>query len=57
MAIVELKEEAENPVWNFAAQRLLEVDLIAVDHLAGVLCSPRQNDESQVILNHRDHSV
>lgn len=57
MSIVESEEEAQDSVRNLAAQRLLEVNLVAVDHLAGILCSPRQNDKSQVILHHRDHRV
>jgi hypothetical protein len=57
MAVVESKEETQNSIRNFAAQRLLEVDLVSVDHLSGVLRSPRQNDESQMILNHGDHGV
>lgn len=57
MSIVESKEEAQNCVRNFATQRLLEVDLVSIDHLSGVLCSPRQDDESQMVLDHRNHSM
>lgn len=57
VSVIELEEEAQNSVGDLAAQRLLEVDFVAVDHLAGILCAPRQDDESQVVLDHRDHGV
>jgi hypothetical protein len=57
VSVVELEEETQDRVGDLAAQRLLEVDLVSADHLAGVLGSPRQNDESQVVLHHGDHSV
>lgn len=57
MAVVELEEEAQDSVRDLAAQRLLEVDFVSVDHLAGILCAPRQDNERQVILDHRDHGV
>lgn len=40
MTVVELEEEAQERVGNLAAERLLEVDLVSIDHLAGILCSP-----------------
>lgn len=40
MTIVEPEEKAENGVGNLAAQRLLKVYLVAIDHLAGIFCSP-----------------
>lgn len=57
VSVVELEEEAQDSVGNLAAQRLLEVDFVSVDHLAGILCAPRQDDERQVVLDHRDHGV
>ena len=57
MTIVELEEEAQDCIGNFAAQRLLEVDFVSIDHLAGILASPCQDDECQMVLNHRDHGV
>lgn len=57
MTIVEPEEKAENGVGNLAAQRLLKVYLVAIDHLAGIFCSPWQYDESQMILHHWDHRM
>lgn len=57
MTIVEPEEEAENGVRNLAAQRLLEVYLVTTDHFSGILCSPWQNDEGQMILHHWDHRM
>lgn len=57
MSIVEPEEKAQNRVGNFAAQRLLEVDLVAVDHLSRILRPPRQEYKRQVVLHHGDHGV
>lgn len=52
MSIVDLEEEIQDGIWNFTTQRLLEVDLVSIDHFAGILCTPCHNDKCQVILNH-----
>lgn len=57
MTVVELEEEAQESVGNLTAERLLEVDLVSIDHLARILCSPWQDDECQMIFNHRDHGM
>jgi hypothetical protein len=57
MSIVKFEEETQDSVWNLTAQRLLEVDLVTIDHFTWILSSPRQNNKSQVILNHRNHSM
>jgi hypothetical protein len=57
MTVVELEEEAQDSVGDFASQRLLEVDLVSVDHLSRVLGSPRQDDEGQMVLDHGNHGV
>lgn len=57
MTIVDLEEEVQDGIWDFTTQRLLEVDLVAVDHLAWILCAPCHNDERQVILDHRNHRM
>lgn len=57
MSIVDLEKEVQDGIWNFAAQRLLEVDLVSIDHLTRVLCTPCHDDKRQVILNHWDHGM
>lgn len=57
MAIVELEEETQESIWDFAAEWLLEIDLVSIDHLTGILCSPWQDDKSQMIFNHWNHCM
>jgi hypothetical protein len=40
MSIVELEEETQDSIRDFATQRLLEVDLVTVDHFSGIFSSP-----------------
>jgi hypothetical protein len=40
MSIVKLEEETQDGIGDFATQRLLEVDLVTVDHFSGIFCSP-----------------
>lgn len=57
MSIVELEEETQDGIWNFASQRLLEIDLVSIDHFSGIFRSPWKNDKGQMILNHGDHRM
>lgn len=53
----ELEEEVEYPVGYPGAERVLQVHLVALEHLVGVLGAPPHNHPREVVLDHRDGGV
>lgn len=49
-----LEEEVQNAVGNAQAERVLQVHLVALQHLLGVLGAPPEQHPRQMVLDHRD---
>lgn len=56
-SVLELEEKVEQRVRQTASEGVLQVHLVALDHVLGVLAAPEQQHPVQVVLQHRDHRV
>lgn len=56
-AVRELEEEVQNAVGDAQSEGVLQVHLVALQHLLGVLGAPPEQHPRQVVLDHRDRRV
>lgn len=52
-----LEEEIQKTVWQANAERILQVDLVALEHILGMLGAPPEQLPNQMVLDHCDHGM
>ena len=56
-AELEFEEEVQQRIRQTAAERVLQVDLVPLEHLFRVLAAPGQHHPDEMVLQHRNHRV